>query len=279
MEALPVYLVHWRQPEWCAAAVTSLLASDLPVRVTVVNNSPELASGLRAALPGEVRVIETGGNLGYTGGANVGIADWLDGNAALAAVGSHDLHVEPNTFRLLSEALEHHPEFGLLGPHLVGQVAGANSLGSGSGDGVRPVEWLSGTLLVLRRECIEQIGGFDVDLCLRAGMAGWKVGLVPEARAWGLGTGDVGAGWRGRSNLVLVRRRHVGRRAALATWCSTLAEGVRGFVSSVIPGRPPGVRALSRRRARAFLGSLTSWRYVLGRVPPPQCDPRARPRP
>ena len=56
-------------------------------------------------------------------------------------------------------------------------------------DTPRPVDWVSGACLMVRREVLEQIGlldetffmfGEEVDLCYRATEAGWKVCLVPS---------------------------------------------------------------------------------------------------
>lgn len=54
----------------------------------------------------------------------------------------------------------------------------------------RTVDWLAGAVLLLRRAAVEALGGFDegffmycedVDLCYRAGQAGWEVHYVPPA--------------------------------------------------------------------------------------------------
>ncbi len=55
---------------------------------------------------------------------------------------------------------------------------------------VRHVDWLSGAAICIRREAWDKVGGFDegyfmysedMDWCLRAQQAGWKVYYVPEA--------------------------------------------------------------------------------------------------
>jgi GT2 family glycosyltransferase len=55
---------------------------------------------------------------------------------------------------------------------------------------VRAVDWISGAAMCIRREAWEQVGGFDegyfmyaedMDWCLRAQQAGWKVYYVPDA--------------------------------------------------------------------------------------------------
>ena len=56
----------------------------------------------------------------------------------------------------------------------------------------REVDWILGAAMMIRRECINEIGGFDekypiyygdVDLCWRANKHGWKVVYNPEAIA------------------------------------------------------------------------------------------------
>src|ERR1700691_2469494 len=93
--ALPVYLVHWNAPEWCQSACESVLASvGVELDLTVIDNSPDGGGALAAALGPERRILATGQNLGFAGGANVGLQEWLAGSSEFCIVGSHDLHVE-----------------------------------------------------------------------------------------------------------------------------------------------------------------------------------------
>jgi len=64
-------------------------------------------------------------------------------------------------------------------------------LRSGSGE-ARPVDWITGAFIGLRRELFDKIGGFDedyfmydedVDFCLRARQAGFRSYFLPSAKA------------------------------------------------------------------------------------------------
>lgn len=183
---LPVYLVHWNAPDWCRSACESIWASvGVDVAVTVINN------GGRLDLPSETRIIETGRNLGYAGGANVGLREWLAGDEEWCVVGAHDLLVESDCFdRMLATDSD---RFGIL------SAAGAGARGrfTHSGDTIDEFEWVSGTCMMVRRTCITDVGIFDehvgsysedVDLCRRALAAGWSVGAVRAARATDIGS-------------------------------------------------------------------------------------------
>lgn len=227
-EPVPVFLIHFDAPEWLHSSVTSVLASGrTDVQIVVVDNGGAEVVGL----PPAVQHVATGGNLGYTGAANLALELWAERfpDASVAIIGSHDLHVEPDCVHSLRRTMEANPAFGILGPvleeaprstggrwrafdrrqHFDEQVAAARAP-------VR-VDWVSGTCLMLRRTCVADIGGFDVglgsyledvDICLRARDAGWAVAVDPSARARGIGSGSAGSHDRiGRNRLRLLRKR------------------------------------------------------------------------
>ncbi len=164
-----------------------------------------------------VRLLSTGGNLGYGRAANLGAsgtrAPWL-------VVANPDLTWEPGALDELLRAGGRWPDAGSLGPairtvdgRLYPSARAFPTLGRGIGHALlgwwwptnpwtrsyraesgRPVEapagWLSGSCLLLRREAFEAVGGFDpsyfmyaedMDLCRRLGEAGYANVHVPSA--------------------------------------------------------------------------------------------------
>ncbi|MGH9228130.1 MAG: glycosyltransferase family 2 protein [Acidimicrobiales bacterium] len=288
-DALPVYLVHHDAPDWVRSSVASILRSDTPVAVTVVDNGPPQDLGL----PAEVRVLATGRNTGYAGAANAAITDWLSGDAAYAVVGAHDLHVEPDTLRALVDAAESEPRAGVVAPTLSTNAVG-QAVGTQGALDLRA--WVSGTCLLLRRSCIEAVGGFDElfgsygeddELCWRVRRAGWLVARVPGATGHGLGSG---AGRRRRRlqyrNFVLLAYRTRGLRGALRIQAghvhmTAIALGrrdwpeVRDRVDGMAVGTVKVARAVRGRRRRRALGTAIPT-AAIGRHPYPRVPPSSR---
>jgi GT2 family glycosyltransferase len=262
-DAVPVYLVHYGAPDWARSATDSLLLSDISVSIAVVNNSPEPLLDLDP----RVRVITSGRNAGFAGGANIGIREWLGGDHPYCLVGSHDLHVERDTIRRLVEAADLRPEAGILGPHLTTNAVG-EPLGHEYGLDLRTM--ISGACLLLRRECVQQIGAFDElfgsygeddEICARARRRGWLVGRVTDARARGLGSRTPNREHHRYPNLVLLQYRNQGLAAAVRV----IAGHARMAVVSLIRGdwseatnRAHGVIAGTRKLVRARRGAQTT---------------------
>ena len=102
-----VYLVHWHQPDWCAEAAQSIVASTVSAPIefscTVIDNGG--GEVLATRLPVGVDVVGSGGNLGYSGGANAGFRLALEREQTYVAVASHDVIVEPDAIAALGGGL------------------------------------------------------------------------------------------------------------------------------------------------------------------------------
>lgn len=261
---LPVYLVHYDAPDWVRSATASVLRSDIPVDVAVVNNGPQTD----LELPEAVRVLGSGDNLGYAGGANVGLREWLEGPERYCVVGSHDLHVEPDTLRLLVATAERRPEYGILGPRLQGAKLGEFAMD----DGVEVVEWASGTCLLLRRSCIERIGLFDEDfhsysedqeLGLRATDAGYLVGRVPDACAHGLGSSSPESNVLTVATNLLLRHKRGGPRAVADALALNAARALMSLLLGVIAGDAERRHGHRRRLLYTVRGTVVGLRRIL----------------
>ena len=245
-----VVVVTWNSSSVLPAFLSSLrTATSSPYDVVVVDNASP--SGAPA---GDFTLIESGGNLGYGKGANLG-ASGFDGQVLVIA--NPDVSWEPESLDELLKALERWPSAGCLGPAIRTQdgllypsARAFPSLGRGLGHAVfgpwwpsnpwtrsyrsevgSPVEgptgWLSGSLMVIRRAAWEQVGGFDpkyfmycedVDLCRRLAEAGWQNVYVPSAVITHVG----GHSTAGRPRRML-REHH----RALYTYLSEHYRGAR----------------------------------------------------
>jgi N-acetylglucosaminyl-diphospho-decaprenol L-rhamnosyltransferase len=195
-------------------------ATDRPITVVLADNGSTDGSPEEAAerYPG-VRLLHTGGNFGYGTAANRGVAQYVhDGEFFIVA--NPDVQWGPGSIDALLEAAQRWPDAGALGP-LIRDPDGTvypsarhqPSLIRGGMHAVvgpfwknnpwtaayrqdrlepseRPVGWLSGSCLLLRRAAFDQIGGFDeryfmymedVDLGDRLLRAGWQNVYVPNA--------------------------------------------------------------------------------------------------
>jgi N-acetylglucosaminyl-diphospho-decaprenol L-rhamnosyltransferase len=196
---LTVVVVHRDRPEVLAGTVAAFLAQGVEMSVTVVDNSsdPSSTDRLRAILPGGVEVLPTGTNAGFGPGANAGLRRWLAGGMGeWAVVAPHDARPEPGCLRRLLDVAAAQAGVGLacgeFGPgfELVPAydwVIGGYHRPAPRGDGWQDVDYPHGTLLLVRRAALEEVGLFDeryfayceeVDLALRARAAGWRVGVV-----------------------------------------------------------------------------------------------------
>jgi hypothetical protein len=181
---------------------------------------------------------------------------------------------------------------GIVGPVITapatiagGRWRGWRAAGLSNWDASQPFEdrdWISGTFLMIRRECIAEVGGLDaalgsyvedVDYCLRAHDAGWRVGIATAARASGIGTAskDVTRLIDVNSVVVAVKRR--GFLAAFPIAGRYLYWVVRGVAAGAVPTRDALHRRASMAHARDHAHALVQlargWRrlYAVARAP------------
>lgn len=271
---LPVYLIHWNAPDRLAAALAAIHRSDgVSPCVTVIDNASD--EGARAHLK-RLRVdldfclIELGENLGFAGAANVAIRCARASNHKLFVVGSHDPVPQPTCLRIMRDLLLRDPRLGAVGPtftsHLSDEILSAGgrwmehrgaihirNVDNEPSDGVVEADWLSGTLVLWRMGCLEDIGGYDtdffayledVDIALRARENGWDIAVAFRAISYWQGTtlSSLSHGYLMTRNTGLLIRKRDGMLRSLA-YCVRVAI----------------------RLIRPALGSLAFWRPICRR--------------
>ena len=195
-------------------------ATDRPVTVVMADNgstdgSPEAA----LADHPDVRLLRTDGNLGYGGAVNRAVAE-LGPETDFFVVANPDVAWGPASIDQLLEAAGRWPRAGTLGPlirdpdgsvypsarHLPSLIRGGLHAVIGPiwpnnpwttayrqermEPSERPVGWLSGSCLLVRRAAFDEVNGFDeryfmymedVDLGDRMGQSRWQNVYVPSA--------------------------------------------------------------------------------------------------
>ncbi|MGD1173051.1 glycosyltransferase family 2 protein [Mycobacterium seoulense] len=276
-DVLPVVTVTYSPGPHLERFLASLsLATERPVCVVMADNGSTDGTPQAAVerYP-NVRLFHTGANLGYGTAINRAVAqlaetpevddDWV-------IVANPDVQWGPGSIDALLDAATRWPRAGALGP-LIRDPDGSvypsarhlPSLVRGSMHAVvgplwkrnpwtaayrqerlepteRPVGWLSGSCLLVRRSAFAQVGGFDeryfmymedVDLGDRLGRAGWLSVYVPSSEVLhhkGHSTGDDPASHLAahhESTYLFLADRHSGWWRAPLRWVLRVALALR----------------------------------------------------
>jgi len=213
-----VLILNWNGLADTLACLESVrrLVDYLAYEVVVVDNGSSDGSPaiIRQRFP-EVMVIENEENLGYAGGNNVGLRYALAQGADYALLLNNDTEVAPDFLSRLVKAANADPIVGAAGPTIlyydsptvIWSAGGAIDWRRGqtrmmeldekdvghSRAEPREVDFVSGCALLVRREVLKQVGLLDerfflyyeeVEWCVRARQAGFRIVHVPEARIW-----------------------------------------------------------------------------------------------
>jgi GT2 family glycosyltransferase len=219
---LSIIILNWNTQEDTKRCIDSILESRPKKSIEIILVDNASSDGSRETLPKQFPVcqyIQNSKNIGFGAGNNRGIP---------AARGKYvfflnsDTIVTKESLEKLLEFADHNPDAGIIGPKLLNkdgtlQYSCRNFPNLGVGffrntplgrlfphnrytqdyllsdwdhQSVREVDWVSGAALLIRREALDKLKGFDedfymycedVDLCYRAREAGWKTVYFPDS--------------------------------------------------------------------------------------------------
>lgn len=298
MSKLSVVIPTHNTRDLTLRCVETLEAEGTPVEIVVVDDGGiEGGDGTAEALAAhDVEVLRPSPAGGFTRAANLGLAR---ARGEILLLLNSDTEVEPGALSNLLAAFDRDPRLGVAGaalhyPDGSPQWSGGRApsllwlfgLTSGlprllarlpryrrlkpAGAAPGSVDWVTGAALAMRRSVWERVGpldeGFrfyaqDLDVCLRAGAAGWKVELLPDVRVMhhhGATIGRDPGSW-GKQNAELLwsdllrwgwksRGRSWGRRAAFVMRAGAALRLLgRGAAGPFVPStRRPAWRAENR---------------------------------
>ena len=301
---------------------------DVPGEIVIVDNDSGdgsfdhllMAATDRSWLDdGRVRVLQSGHNGGFGAGNNFGMGTKLsDGSPpAFYYLLNSDAFPQPGAIRKLRDFLQDSPGAGLVGSYVRGvdgephrtafrfpSIAGEFEAAARTGIVSRllhhtiiamempkaevQVDWTAGASLMMRRQMIDEIGGFDetfflyfeeTDLCRRAAQAGWRTHYLPDSEVAHVGSASTGMKtWAQAPGYWFDSRQHYftkthGRTYAATATLARLAGGLIWQLRRLIQGKPQRDpdhfnRDLIRHSLRA--GHKSRPRHTIEtRLPPP----------
>jgi GT2 family glycosyltransferase len=217
LPSVHIVVLNWNGKSDTVECLTNLHSVSYPNRkIVVVDNGSTDGSeeAIKAAFP-DVTLIQTGENLGYAEGNNVGIRHAMECGADFVFILNNDTTTDTEVVTAMVAQAEKNPSAAILGPkiyfyerpdiinsaggHLDYETLARGHIGYGVRDdgtvyaSVAAVEWITGCAMLLRLSVLREVGFFDrdffliceeLDLCTRIRKRGFEILFVPEAKLW-----------------------------------------------------------------------------------------------
>jgi GT2 family glycosyltransferase len=278
----------------CLASLHRSTFKDNTIIVLDNHSTDGSVEAIRSCFP-MVQISNLTRNSGYAGNNNVGIQAALEQHADWVLVLNEDTVLAPDCLERLVQVGERDPHIGMVGPLVyhydepdVIQSAGGwinrywdaghsgkNEQDHGQFRASRPVEWLTGCGILVRRAAIERAGMLDerffiyfeeTEWCVRMREAGWSCVHVPEAKLWHKGVKrdyepQPSFTYYATRNHFFLMAKH---RASLVAWVVTWAQTMRTLTSWTVR---PKWRHKREHRDAMWQGILDFCRHRWGMRP------------
>jgi GT2 family glycosyltransferase len=208
MKRVAVVVLNWNRWQDTVGCLASLHLQDYPnFYLLVVDNgsTDDSVAQIKNSEP-TIELLQSGFNLGFGGGCNVGIRKALADGADYVWLVNSDATVDPHALSALVKVAEQNLSLGSVGSVLY-EVDAPDQVQLWGGGRVRlwsgrsrhqlspgPLDFISGASVLLRRAALEEVGLFDqptffmywedTDLGFRLRRAGWQLAVAHDSRVW-----------------------------------------------------------------------------------------------
>ncbi len=257
MEKVAVVILNFKVAGYTLKAVESVLKSThKSIEIIVVDNNSKDDIKTRLEKYPKVKFIQSGDNLGYAGGNNVGINAALKTDAEYIFILNPDATVTEETISMLLKGMKEH-QADVANPKIYfadsnnlwfgGKVfdkanvlsshQGVNEKDKGQYDKPTKLEDVTGAALMVKRQVFEKIGLFDekffmyyedLDFATRTLKAGFKIMYLPKAIVYHANAKSAGLGSPLQDYFITRNRMLYGRKyLPLRTQLALLREAWR----------------------------------------------------
>lgn len=211
-----IVIVTWNAREYTRECLTSLRPVEAEGHCEVIVVDNDSSDGTPEMVAKEypwVKLIQSGANLGFAKGNNIGIRQ---ASGRYVCLINSDVVVPPGCLEKMTDYMEAHPDIGVLGPRMrapdggtglsvmkvptvwnslccaLGNHRGGYMMEDFSYDNTEDVEVLTGWFWMVRKTALDEVGGLDerffmygedIDWCYRFTKGGWRVVYYAGAEA------------------------------------------------------------------------------------------------
>lgn len=215
MKSVFIIILNWNQPKLtieCLESVKKLDVKNYELQIVVVDNgstegSVEMINAKYTNGKLRIKILETGENLGFAAGNNVGITYAMEHNADYVLLLNNDTEVAPNLIEGLLETYKENPNAGAVSPKLyfakryefhkdrykdsdLGEVIwyaggdmdwnnvygsnhGVDEVDKGQFEKPRETDFATGACIMVSRDVIQKVGMLDEKYYLYMEDADW----------------------------------------------------------------------------------------------------------
>jgi hypothetical protein len=217
MKSIAIIVLNWNGRDDTLACLSSLARIEYPTYQVIVVDNGSQDDSVRAIQEtySNVRLIQTGENLGYVGGNNFGLKFALAQGFDYALLLNNDTEVSPDFLSNLVDAADSNQMVAIVGPTIYyhaqpdiiwsaggtvdwkrgdTRMIGINQPDQGQfGTRPRPVDFVTGCAMLIRLKLIKQMGGLDqrlyvynedAELCVRYTRAGYRIFHNPLSKVY-----------------------------------------------------------------------------------------------